>query len=281
MPKPPGVYRVVALGGSTTYTIAVEDNEKTFSGQLEKILRRKYGYKNVEVINAGVAGYDSWESLINLEFRVLDTDPDLIILYEGTNDVHARLVMPEVYRGDNSGRRRQWDAPAVRFYEQSYLYRIVTRMLGWREQVSLGTFVDSKAYLGFGANIRSNEIEGRELLKKNPPVYFRRNIVNMIAVTRAANIRIMLATWAHSPYFGDYASSVSYQEGFRENNEVVKAVAEAYKVPLFDFAEVMPQSKAYWADGRHVNEMGALAKGELFAKFIHENKLIDKRYEVK
>jgi lysophospholipase L1-like esterase len=82
----------VAIGGSTTYTIKVEDDDKTFTQQLEWIIANDYGYRNVEVINAGVGGYTSWESLINLEFRVLNLQPDLIAVYHGVNDIHARLV---------------------------------------------------------------------------------------------------------------------------------------------------------------------------------------------
>jgi hypothetical protein len=31
----------------------------------------------------------------------------------------------------------------------------------------------------------------------------------------------------------------------------------------------MSKDKRYWADGRHVNEEGALVKARLFAEFIH------------
>ncbi len=45
-------------------------------------------------------------------------------------------------------------------------------------------------------------------------------------------------------------------------------------MPLFDFEAVMPDDKKYWGDGRHENELGAEIKGELFAKFLHDNGLI-------
>ena len=56
----------------------------------------------------------------------------------------------------------------------------------------------------------------------------------------------------------------------------MKEVAERNGVPIFDFASVMPTDKKYWADGRHVNELGAEKKAELFADFIHKNGLIQK-----
>ncbi len=271
--KPEGVFRIVVLGGSSTYTIKVKDNEETFTAQLEKILRDKYGYEDVEVINAGAGGYNSWESLINLEFRVLDIEPDLIVVYHGTNDVHARLVDPESYRGDNSGRRKQWKSPSVPLLEHSALFRVLLRKSGITTQVGIGNFVDADtAYSPYSIK----DHDPAELLEKNPPVYFRRNLNNMIAVSRANDADIILSTWAYSPYFDDYASMGFYQKGLAQNNEVVKEAAASNRVPLFDFASVMPADKKYWADGRHVNELGAEKKAELFADFIHKNGLIPK-----
>lgn len=271
--KPEGAFRIVVLGGSSTYTIKVNDNEKTFTAQLEKILRDKYGYDGVEVINAGAGGYNSWESLINLEFRVLDIEPDLIIVYHGTNDVHARLVDPKSYRGDNSGKRKQWESPSVPLLEHSALFRVLLRKSGITTQVGIGNFVDADtAYSPYSIK----DHDPFELLEMNPPVYFRRNLNNMIAVSKANDADIMLSTWAYSPYFDDYASMDFYQKGLAQNNEVVKQVAASNGVPLFDFASVMPSDKKYWADGRHVNELGAEKKAELFADFIHKNGLISK-----
>lgn len=279
--KPDGVFRIAALGGSSTYDTKIEDNEKTFTAQLERVLKHRYGYKNVEVINAGVGGYDSWESLINLEFRVLDLDPDLVIVYPCSNDVHARLVIPSSYRGDNSGKRKQWRGPSILPWEHSCFLRVLIRKVGFvfnkpelTRQVGLENFVCSPTIKYAWSNQSDNKI--LEVLKKNPPVYFRRNLTNMVAITKEHNINIMFATWAYSSYFGDYTSTTQYRQGFKENNEVIKEIANNHKIPLFDFAAVMPKEKGYWFDGRHVNEKGAKKKAELFADFIHKNGLIAK-----
>ena len=274
--KPDNVFRIVALGGSSTYDVSIEDNKKIFTAQLEKLLKEDYGYQNVQVINAGVPGYNSWEILVNLEFRVLDLDPDLVIIYEGTNDVHARLVEPSAYRGDDSGRRQAWQAPRVALWEHSALLRIVSRMLNITRQVSIDDFVSSPTYVSwpFESRLREVNLDPAEILKENPPIYFRRNLENMIAVAKEHGVEIMFSTWAHSPYLNDYASEDYYQQGFKENNEVVKEVATNRQIPLFDFAGVMPQDAEYWADGRHINEAGALVKARLFAEFIHTQGLI-------
>ena len=270
--KPDGTFRIVVLGGSTTYTIAVEDNEKTFTRQLENILRDSYGYEAVEVINAGAGGYSSWESLINLEFRVLDLDPDLVIIYHGTNDVHTRLVEPGSYRGDNSGRRRQWSAPPVPLLiKYSYLSRIVSSKLNldlFRRE-GLGSFVNAPTYQGAGSD--NSSADPLALLEEHQPVFFRRNLANMVAIARANGVEVLLSTWAYSPYFDDYVSEPHYQRGFHESNAVVNEVARQYGAKLFDFAEKMPGDRKYWSDGRHVNEEGALVKASLFANYIHNS----------
>src|SRR5438105_5372309 len=101
--KPKDEFRIVAMGGSTTYDEDVEDNKNIHTKQLENILHEN-GYQNVRVINAGISGYNSWESLANLEFRVLDLSPDIVIHWNNNNDVHSRLVHPSQYASDNSAR---------------------------------------------------------------------------------------------------------------------------------------------------------------------------------
>jgi len=265
--KPEGVFRIVLLGGSSTYTEFVRDNAKAWSAQLQRLLRGRYGYRNVQVISGGAPEYNSWESLINLEFRVLDLGPDLIIIYHGTNDVHARLVCPPAYRGDNSGRRKPWTFPRVAIWDRSCLLRVLRRRYGYAEQAGIEDCVVADT-------ARCPQCNPSELLDRNRPIYFRRNLINMIAVSRANGAKVMLATWAYSPLFDDYASTPYYQEGFDENNVVVREAAKSQGAPLFDFAAVMPRDKRYWHDGRHVNEEGALRKAELFARYLHDQAMI-------
>lgn len=276
--KPSGVFRIVAIGGSSTYDVRIEDNAKTFTAQLEMLLRDAGGARQVEVINAGVPGYNSWEMLINLEFRVLDLEPDLVIVYEGTNDVHARLVAPGTYQGDDSGRRQPWIVPPVALWEHSALLRILARRLNLARQISIDDFVSAPTYFSwpFEDRLAAAALDPADILAQHPPVFFRRNLENMIAVAREHDVDILLSTWAYSPYLNDYAATDYYQRAFQENNAVVIEVANSHKVPVFDFARVMPQEAHYWADGRHVNEAGAIEKAALFAQFIEDQKLIDR-----
>ena len=279
VPKPKGLFRIAILGGSTVYSTAVEDDEKVFTAILEKTLKERYGHTNVEVVNAGCGGYNSWESLVDLEFRILDIEPDLVVVYHGTNDVHARLVNPKAYRGDDSGRRKQWSAPKRYFYESSVFLRILNKNLKiFRvDQNNIDYFVDAPTTKQNLIDTGYNEILGgtpMETLERNPPIYYERNLRNMVAIAKEHGVQIVLATWAWSPYFNQYTSAPHYIKGFEECNQVVKEVAETHHVPFFDFANLMPKDKQYWADGAHENEKGSVVKAEIWAQYLHKSGLL-------
>jgi hypothetical protein len=80
--KTPGKKRVIVLGGSVAYGFAAMADEQVFTAMLEK---RSPG---VEVLNAGVIGYDSMQELILLESELLDWSPDAIVLFDAWNDFY-------------------------------------------------------------------------------------------------------------------------------------------------------------------------------------------------
>lgn len=125
-PKPKNQYRIVALGGSTTYTTGVPTYKKSYPYLLQRKLNNQGYKKDIRVINAGVGNYDSWNNLINLEFRVLGLNPDLLILYMGDNDFETRFVYPfKEYKADNTGRIKPPPIPNINPLDRS----VVARML--------------------------------------------------------------------------------------------------------------------------------------------------------
>lgn len=79
--KDSSVTRVVAIGGSTTYCVGV-NNHETWTHYLSEILGDGH-----EVINMGVPGYTSAENLIQTALHTSDLKPDIAIYYIGLNDL--------------------------------------------------------------------------------------------------------------------------------------------------------------------------------------------------
>ncbi len=273
IPKPHGRIRVAILGGSTAYEETVRDWKKDFARQLEGELHQRLPSKDIEVINAALPGWDSWEDLINLEFRLLDFDLDLIIPYEGINDVHARFVTPSAYRADNTGNKGQWERTPCLILLCLKTIQLLTGFEPYNFYIGAPTYTHPETN-------DFNKILGMtpmEALAKNPPIYYERNLRNIIAVAREYDIHILLATWAWSNQFNDLGSISHYQQGFKEHNEVVKKVALEKNVPLYNFASEMPMDKMYWTEGIHNNEKGVALKAKLFATFLVNSKILENR----
>ena len=75
--KAPGVFRILALGGSNTYGAAVTQGH-TWPAQLEQVLQER-GRDRVEVWNLGVDGYKTRQKLRLAEIALDRWDADLLI----------------------------------------------------------------------------------------------------------------------------------------------------------------------------------------------------------
>jgi lysophospholipase L1-like esterase len=87
-PKPEGRFRIVVMGDSVTFGNGVGD-EQTYPAQLARKLGEASSH-TVEVINAGIPGYDTWQHALLLEEVVLLLDPDLVLLGFYENDITQR-----------------------------------------------------------------------------------------------------------------------------------------------------------------------------------------------
>ena len=84
--KPEQIYRIVALGGSTT--AGNYENEGTYPRLLERMLNSQSdGTKYYQVLNFGVWGYNSCDLKTVYKREVLEFDPDMILIMSGWNDI--------------------------------------------------------------------------------------------------------------------------------------------------------------------------------------------------
>lgn len=81
-------FRIIILGGSAAWGTGVTD-EDTINAKLERKLNGLSEHINYEVINAGDSGYVSTQEFILLFDRIMELDPDLVITFDGFNDIYA------------------------------------------------------------------------------------------------------------------------------------------------------------------------------------------------
>jgi len=274
IPKPEGVYRIVALGGSTTYSSATEPQD-SYPAQLQNILRDQYGYANVEVINGGMVGYSSWETLVSFEFRILELEPDMIILYDSVNDIIPReQISVDCYRGHNTLRglnatKGYWvqrDDPFI----PSALYRLVAINLGWMQNpLVLNSWFDPPQ-----ASCQLDDLPLDQRVANNPPIYFERNLRNTIVLAQANGVQPVLSTWA---YYLEQDRPQYWRDAVDENNEIIRRLADERDVPIYDLAQNLPLDRAYWSDdGIHMYAPGTLEQAQEYAAFLDGAGLLPK-----
>lgn len=111
VPKPPGVIRILCVGGSTTAEGLTD--ELTYPGMLERKLQSEFGGR-VEVVNGGIFAADSAVERKRLpDFLALQ--PDLIVHYNFVNDV--------TYHYEQWAAQEGWRFSLKRFLSRSLLLR--------------------------------------------------------------------------------------------------------------------------------------------------------------
>ena len=127
--KPAATFRIACLGGSSTYGTGPTSNEATWPEVLRRELIAARPELQVEVLNAGVPTWTTFESLVGLAFRVEPFAPDLVIVYHAMNDASAALWPNPV--PDNSHFRQVWPilrkSPVEPWLERSITYLLLRR----------------------------------------------------------------------------------------------------------------------------------------------------------
>jgi len=90
--KPSDTYRIFMVGGSTMFGAGATSDDTTIPGYLQQLLNEKdFGF-DVEIINSGIQGADSNTELKFIEQKLIAFSPDLIIIYDGWNDLRANYT---------------------------------------------------------------------------------------------------------------------------------------------------------------------------------------------
>lgn len=240
-PKRPGVARILAVGDSSTYGIGVERGE-TYAELLERKLEREAGAGRFEVINAGTPGYSSWQGLGLLKEAWPAYEPDVLILYFGSNDAaHTRYPDDE-------------------------------RQLGWKVRARF-RLMKLRGYRWFDEKWRARRREAalrrlelpREL--RVSPDRFRGNLLEMLKLARSRGARTLLlappCSLNPSVRRKEFASLDDYvqrlcRERLPEYRRIVREVAERTGTPFIDLPRFLPEDSGagLFADPIHPGPEG-------------------------
>ena len=268
--KPEGVFRIVAIGGSTTFAVYLPWHQ-SFPYYLQKELRSRFNTDRIEVINAGLTGSTAAESFHRMATQVLPVDPDMVIIYHGFNDLLPRVF--DDYQEDYYHFRKS-DPNNPPGMSRFYIYRLALRVL------SPGLFHENNnlmRHVWKTQNLPDTDTERARNFLASSSDAFRENMEDMVALLKGRGVKVVLASFAILPdtwHWMDAIPPYLWELGIKENNEVVAELASKYDVPEVPFAEApFKDGAAYYKtkmfdDSIHMSPAGNQFKAAIFADTV-------------
>jgi len=251
--KPPGIFRILCLGGSTTFGTACTSDETTYPAQLERLLNESPPPGiTYEVWNCGVSGYTTAEDMVNLSLRLLAYDPDAILLYEGGND--ARPVVSSGFKPDYTHIRRAWTETEMSAVE-GFLVRHWRTYAWLTRDVRVNQTLTERLYV---PNLEELRLPPGDRINEEGIATYLRNLRNIIVVAREAGIEPVLSTFAtctakNAPGDADIVRVIE-----RMNVEV-RALCAKMSVGCIEVDDVLSEREGLFVDVMHLNDKGCRA----------------------
>lgn len=252
VPKPSSLVRIAFLGGSTTFCAEVSGNEATWPHLVWRGLQDSYSEVTWDYVNAGVPGYTLTECHITLKRRIKPLSPDVIIIYEATNDLSrdTRELARQMGLGP-----AQADQPS------------------WLGNLSLTWFLLEK---NWQIMMRQREATSTPRLQFDPRLSrgFHERLLRLVRDAQVTAPVVVLATFSHkirrdqtpaqqlraantSLFYMPYMSVPGLLDAFQEYNRVIRMVAEDTGAVLVSDEEAIPGDDRHFNDSVHFTDAGA------------------------
>jgi lysophospholipase L1-like esterase len=258
----PLVPRIACLGGSTTAGSFYEGYAGSYPGSLAAVLSARLG-REVEVLNFGMPGWSTAESLVNWLLHAQDYRPDVVVIHHAVNDVFPRLAPG--FRADYRHYRHPWEQP-----HHSWAHRFLTR---WSDLYAVLQLRGGELELSDHVSIPVQEL-GSELAPGTAQA-FRRNLESLLSNVRRGGAIPVLLTMPWNPSRRTTAFDGLLVAGMEEHNEIARALAEREGCELLDLAtSADPVLRAEFVDLVHHSVAGYRRKAELLAEHLLERGLV-------
>lgn len=249
-PKPAGRIRVAFLGGSTTFCVEASSFESSWPSLVVEGLRAAAPDLEFDLVNASAGGFTVEQLLVNLEHRVAPLHPDVIVIYEATNDLTVdtrRLaVTAGLYEAEESDHSRLGDWWLTYFLVEKNLRQAL------RARTASETL----------------ELEPAELSRG-----FEERLTKLVGAAQARSSVVLLATFAvqlrpeqgpeeqrraaeSALFYMPFLTPAGLLAGYSEYNRVIRAVAERTGVVLVEGEAAIPGDPEHFADSVHFRDPG-------------------------
>lgn len=289
--KPPNEISIATIGASTTANINLSYHEN-WPGMLGSLLQEALPDNRIRIINAGVPGYDTAQSIGNLALRVMPFKPDIVIIYHAYNDLKA-IRTDKVFAPDYS-----------HVHTKPYGYHeppgILTRLLNEsmfyvRTRNRYREYRKNKEFAEWQTALFSNENRS-ERISEEALRTFTEHVKSLAAIARGGGAKVVLSSFAtlHDckanyadramlqgltalqqkeliaiDYFFQGLTVEAVLRGVALYNQALEAIATEENTGWVDNAVLVPHEDSYFVDRVHFAPKGAEQMARNFLPVVH------------
>ena len=267
-------YRIMCIGGSTTWGDGAPDSIYTYPAQLEIYLNSK-GY-NVNVINAGVPYHTSLDVLMRFVTKGIYYRPDMLLIHTGLNDC-GPVLSPYDYKPDYTHWRdvgfsedrlfkNLWHDFPFSFARLFFIYAF---------DFELDNTLSHQTSYGLTELLANSEINYNRVggLKN----YFS-SIMTIAQANKITPVTILInddheRTNSYTKKVLDSEKKINYGiERTRKcvtlNNSIMDSISKVNNVKIIPFNKFEPSTKDHWLDHCHLNADGIKEKARFIGDFL-------------
>ncbi len=263
VPKPADTIRVAFLGASTTYCAEVSSDERTWPHMVMQLLGESFPGVTFDYINAGVPGYGLDSIQRNFERRVLPLQPDVVVIYEATNDLTS-----------NSFKLARSRGLVVEHPEEH---------MGWLSRHSLLVYLVRKnIHVMEAARAASRQTGKLEFEPEELAAPFRSELAQLVRNVRADVPVSFIATFApqvrreqsaaeraaavsSNLYYMPFLTADGILSGYETYNAVIREVAQREGLELIAGEESIPGDAEHYVDSVHFSDAGSMVMAQRVA----------------
>jgi len=272
VPKPASTVRIAFLGSSTTYCAEVSSNENAWPHLVAQALHAHWSGSTVDYVNAGVPGYSVATSLQNLKSRVAPLDPDIIVIYEGHNDLSGNSFHLALKQGLVTGQTEQNLSWPARY---SLLWYLVQKNLRIVSQQRTARATEAK--------LRFN--------KEDLTAPFYHDLTTLVDASKTVTPQVVLVTFStqlrasqaaeeqtraavSSLYYMPYMSVDGLLEAYASYNEVLARVAQETGSILIGGENFIPGDAKHFVDSIHFTDLGSRAMADRVVRGLLDSQAV-------
>ena len=268
IPKPNNLIRINCVGGSTTGNyIKGDNNNHSYPLELERMLKRKFFNKEIEVNNCGQGGNNSADILVRFVLQGIDTKPDYLIIYHGYNDIRSYLTPS--FSSDYFHSRKNLGEVYWKYYAGSKIPNVRINFINYCINKYLFPFDERSTIL---ESISKNKIDINQDYTLGLQTY-ERNIQNIINLCLNNKIKVILSTFCIYlyPKIKNDPLHQLYQKIVFKENEIMKKLAKINNLILADPDSYIEKNSINFLDSVHLSIEGMKKLANCFVDKIELN----------